>query len=343
LGSANADNLLRDLPAQIIEAAVIVDAAEMQRLDDAACDDVAGVRDRNVDEFERVAVLPRHVDQSPAEQQRRETAALNGVINIGTHSCPENEFGDQRAMLTRAYPWVFPLGAVSSFSTGTGTLSDKVLRHLLLQHTCAAAHDTDVIFMIADQKRRHAVCRAASVSVINGHMQAFADETAAPDFIRMVRDAQDGDTDAQDMLRNRMRPHVAIAAAQIPNGPTERAKAVANIHALTYELGLPSMYLTVSPDYIHTAAAVLTHHKVMFLELVINSHKGERETVSALRERVCVFWPTERSLGPPEWFLADCIYTKAQDFTAFCTPKGRCFRWNCMPFGLQGEPMVFRK
>jgi hypothetical protein len=43
-----------------------------------------------------------------------------------------------------------------------------------------------------------------------------------------------------------MRPHVAIAAAQIPNGPTERAKAVANIHALTYELGLPSIPWTNS-------------------------------------------------------------------------------------------------
>ena len=100
------------------------------------------------------------------------------------------------------------------------------------------------------------MCRAASGSVVNGHMQAFAVQTAAPHFIRMVRDAQDGDPDAQEMLRNRMRPHVAIAAAQIPNGPTERAKAVANMHALTYELGLPSMYLTVSPDYIHTAAAI---------------------------------------------------------------------------------------
>jgi hypothetical protein len=87
-------------------------------------------------------------------------------------------------------------------------------------------------------------------------MQAFADETAAPDFIRTVRYAQDGDPDAQEMIRKRMRPHVAIAAAQIPNGPTNRAKAVANIFALTYELGLPSMYLTVSPDYIHTAAAI---------------------------------------------------------------------------------------
>ena len=55
--------------------------------------------------------------------------------------------------------------------------------------------------------------------------------------------------------------------------------------------------------YIHTAAAVLTHRKVMFLELVINSHKGERETVSALRDRVCVFCTgtSSTSIRYKEW------------------------------------------
>ena len=34
---------------------------------------------------------------------------------------------------------------------------------------------------------------------------------------------------------------------------------------------------------------------------------------------------------------------RAQDLTTFTTPSGRCFRWLCMPFGLQGAPGVFQE
>jgi len=34
---------------------------------------------------------------------------------------------------------------------------------------------------------------------------------------------------------------------------------------------------------------------------------------------------------------------RAKDLTAFTIPNGRCFRWNCMPFGLQGAPGIFQE
>ena len=34
---------------------------------------------------------------------------------------------------------------------------------------------------------------------------------------------------------------------------------------------------------------------------------------------------------------------RAQELTAFTIPNGRCFRWKCMPFGLQGAPGVFQE
>ena len=34
---------------------------------------------------------------------------------------------------------------------------------------------------------------------------------------------------------------------------------------------------------------------------------------------------------------------RAQELTAITTPNGRCFRWLCMPFGLQGAPGVFQE
>ena len=34
---------------------------------------------------------------------------------------------------------------------------------------------------------------------------------------------------------------------------------------------------------------------------------------------------------------------RAQELTAITTPNGRCCRWLCMPFGLQGAPGVFQE
>lgn len=34
---------------------------------------------------------------------------------------------------------------------------------------------------------------------------------------------------------------------------------------------------------------------------------------------------------------------RAKELTVFTTPNGRCFRWSCMPFGLQGAPGVFQE
>ena len=64
---------------------------------------------------------------SVEEQRRRETSAIHAAVKISTDASLENEFSDQRNMLSRAFPWVFPLGAAASFPTVTGTLSDAGL------------------------------------------------------------------------------------------------------------------------------------------------------------------------------------------------------------------------
>ena len=138
----------------------------------------------------------------------------------------------------------------------TGPLSTQACRHLLLQHTCAAANDHDLVFLLADQKRRHAVCRDASAAVASGHIQAFKEIIVDAQFKAYMVRARNGSQSAAKEIGRLCRPHLSIAGAQIPNGPVTRAKAVARIHAMCYELGLPSIYLTVSPDTAHTSAAV---------------------------------------------------------------------------------------
>ena len=52
-------------------------------------------------------------------------------------------------------------------------------------------------------------------------------------------------------------------------------------------------------------------------------------------------WKSKMDLRSGFWQVG--MTERAKDLTAFCTPSGRCFRWNCMPFGLQGAPGIFQE
>jgi len=182
LASDRFDSDLDALPTQIIQSAIHADTELMRRLDEM-CDDVAAVRavlpeevavGDDVSIFERIALVPRFGNPSEADAARMEQRAIeSAIIRFETADALENEFTDQRAMLSRAFPWIFCLGADSARPGSTGPLDDAACRHLLLQHTCAAAHDHDLVFLLQDQKRRHAACRGATAAVASGHLEAF--------------------------------------------------------------------------------------------------------------------------------------------------------------------------
>jgi hypothetical protein len=269
LGAA-ADSDLNNLATQIIDSAIHAEPELMQRLDEM-CDDVAAVRavlpedepllsepsDGN-SEFERVALVPRHPNPSEEAAEAQAQHAINqSVIRFESGLSLENEFSDQRGMLSRAFPWIFCLGGEKGVPRSTGPLNNAVCRHLLLQHTCAAAHDHDLVFLLQDQKRRHAACRGATAAVASGHLEAFKALVEDAQFRVLLNAARiEGGQAAAAEVGRRVRPYLSIAGALVPNGPVERAKAVSKIYSMCYEYGLPSIYLAVSPDTSHTPAAI---------------------------------------------------------------------------------------
>jgi hypothetical protein len=268
LGAA-ADSDLNNVATQILDSAVPAEPGLMQRLDEM-CDDVAAVRavlpeevpavaaEDDVSAFERVALVPRHsIPSEEAAEAQAQHAVNQAVIRFESGVSLENEFGDQRAMLSRAFPWIFCLGAVMAVPRSTGPLNESARRHLLLQHTCAAAHDNDFVFLLQDQTRRHAACRGATAAVASGHLEAFKALVEDAQFRVLLNTARsEGGQAAAKEVGRRVRPYLSIGGAQIPNGPVERAKAVSRIYSMCYEYGLPSIYLTVSPDTSHTPAAI---------------------------------------------------------------------------------------
>ena len=260
LRAPGADELLANLQTQIVDAAVTDDTDMMSRVDSRLCDDVAAVRNVADDEvsehFDRVCIMPRNPGMSVEDQRRRETDAIHATVKISVDASLENEFREQRDMLSRAFPWVFPLGAASSFPHVTGTLNDATCTHMFDQSSCIASQDGDLLFFVADQKRRHSIVRSAAAAVAPGHVQHFQDVISSPAFVADLRLSKSGDSDAAERVTKALRPHMTVACARVVNGPVQRAKAQENILAMVHELGLPSMFLTVSPDFVHSSGAI---------------------------------------------------------------------------------------
>jgi len=167
----------------------------------------------------------------------------------------ENEFAHGAAALSRAFPLVFPLGAKRAFEKD-GICSVAQMRHLLLQFTCAASHQRDLVFYFQDVIRRHAILRSVAAFVKTGRMQEFHALVSSPDFTALLQRARGGNVDAEKSVASAVRPFIRTAAASVPNGPAIRRQAVGRIYAMTYYLGLPSTWVTMSYDCVASATSI---------------------------------------------------------------------------------------
>ena len=101
LESENADRLLNDLRAQLLAAAVIVDAEEMQRIEVAACDDIDGVRDRDSNKLSVTASVfieaEKHVRRYPSVAADTGTSIRTAQVYIYIYLPP----ADKKRVATR--------------------------------------------------------------------------------------------------------------------------------------------------------------------------------------------------------------------------------------------------
>jgi hypothetical protein len=260
LQQPDAGRHLEGLRQQIVDDAIVPTSERARRLVEAmearATDDVADVRD-TADGIQWVALHARHADSSAvaADDQHARVVAANFTRLTLPHGNAENEFRNGAAALSRSFPLVFPLGSDRAFRT-PGPPDAAQVRHMLLQFTCAAAHQRDLYFYMQDMMRRHAALRSVSGFVKTGRMQSFDELTRSDRFNGLVDDARRGDTAAEATVQSLLQPFVRSASAAVPNGPAVRRQAVRRIHALSYYLGLPSTWMTMSYDCVASATAI---------------------------------------------------------------------------------------
>jgi hypothetical protein len=255
-----ADSDISHLRERILADAVVTEDERARRLAaaiEANTSDVADVRDGGADGIDWVALHARHPDLSAAADNAQHDRVVAQQITRLTLPAgqAENEFREGAAALSRAFPLVFPLGAKRAFNK-EGTCSVAQMRHLLLQFTCVASHQKDLPFYFVDCLRRHAAIHSVAAMVKTGRMQEFQALLNSTEFNRLLERARDGDDEADKAVGVAVRPFIRTAASTVPNGPAIRRQAVGRIYAMTYYLGLPSTWVTMSYDCVASATAI---------------------------------------------------------------------------------------
>jgi len=82
--------------------------------------------------------------------------------------------------------------------------------------------------------------------------------------------------------------------------------------------------------------------KYMKLNMMTKPHAGYLPNMEEMIENLAKKrYKSKLDLRSGFWQVG--LTKRAKELTAFTIPNGRCFRWKCMPFGLQGAPGIFQE
>ena len=264
---------VRDLEAQIIEQATLLGATAIG-VEKHLGSDIAGVRwhvSDNVDEehtsedtlpeaiLEPVLITDSTgVDWLPKEDHRQRdlfqqiSNLVNPVITSKkTSNCPINEFLENDRLFLGAFPHLFILGQgvpVDSFS------SIDIYEHYLNQFTGTMAINSHFMFMLSNQRRRHAAIRSVNARVKNTPtaILRFSEIVNSEEFKQKVQEAiLNPMGKAAQYVINITEPYIQMCGKKVPYSPMERQNSMGELIAMTQRYGVPSVFQTISLDDIH--------------------------------------------------------------------------------------------
>lgn len=223
------------------------------------------------------AVIPRHAmgggsDAAAVGALRAANDLFNGraeghVRVEHEDEDPLNEFAANDALLAGAFPTLFPLGYTPS--TG-GSVSDSKAEHLLLQFHNTFAQSTELVFVLMNQKQRHAAARSASATVMN-HPEAaqrFADAVSDNEFLADLKEASTplpataSESERRERaalerrVLSRVTSFILIAGRSVPFSPLQRNNSLSQLYALVYTFGEPSIFFTVALDDAYSSQGI---------------------------------------------------------------------------------------
>jgi hypothetical protein len=159
-----------------------------------------------------------------------------------------NEYEENPLLFYSAFPFIFLLGKGIQQK---GSLPKTAMRHLLLQYDNRAANCLRLVFLLFNQKQRHAAAEAiaAAVKMKPEAFQQFGEWVSDSNFVSELKNAQQDPTskNAKTMIAKIMK-HLSLVNKKIPYTISERKGSMSRLYAMVYHLGMPSIYFTFSPD-----------------------------------------------------------------------------------------------
>ena len=177
-----------------------------------------------------------------------ETTSQSNRILVNRESRPINEFTNNHELLLKSFPSYFILG---KGILSKGTQSPAAIRHMMLQFTNRMAQCHRLIFLLFDQKQKHAVSKIVSAKVISDpdSMKSFGKLIQRPQFLERLREAANSPNSkmAKKLLKEIM-PFVEVSNAKVPFTKASRKAALSKLLSFSLYHGMPSIFFTIAPD-----------------------------------------------------------------------------------------------
>jgi hypothetical protein len=161
---------------------------------------------------------------------------------------PLTEFEENATIITCGFPDLFFLGKGVDRK---GSVSASTRAHWLHHHSMRFEKNPQLLFLMFNQLQRHEACRQVSASVSSNpvHVKKLQELLARPDFVEVATAAlEDRECQEGKALLRQIEKLIQMSGKAIPYSAMERKSAISQLYSLVQFYGLPSWFVTVSPD-----------------------------------------------------------------------------------------------
>ena len=165
---------------------------------------------------------------------------------------PANEYFNPELLL-EIFPILFPYGcgALEDPSRSIKINFQEHIRYLLSYEDRRFEENNSFIFVVFNILQRRTACFHAHLMTTRPYFQQSADVTTA-----LVNISKGVYSNTVDQKISTLMKHIRIIGGHVQGSAHSRSSLRTKIHSLCFYLGLPSLFVTINPDDIHSPVAL---------------------------------------------------------------------------------------
>ena len=207
--------------------------------------------------------IKKAIDLENKNEQKINKQQLNvhndGLINAKVIIDNElfDEYENNYKMLSCAYPYIFPFGLTKKLFTGT--VPSKLQRTWSLFYDHRVAQELNLLFLLFDQTKRHAVNSAVSFRINRNEEREreFVELCNQDDFLSKLKRANNKPNSKESInLKKKIQPLIKIIGQKVPWSIEERGDSLGKLYAMMHFFNVASHFITISPCMRHNGLAL---------------------------------------------------------------------------------------